>query len=168
MRKFLIAVLALSMVVFITACSSKEEDEVLDFHNDMIDELYPLYEKMDEAIVDSSMMATEEEIYEVFRDDLLPITDKMEAFFDEHDPETDIAREYYDLRKVATDYAVDYIRESEGLLGGYHDGSITEDEYYEQEELVLENIDKHQEAFDEADARWEEIIEEYDFKEIEE
>lgn len=168
MRKVFLTVLAISTVLFISACSSKEEQEVLDLHNDLVDEVYPIYDDFIDVSDGLSMTATDEEVYALFESDLVPMAEEIEQFFDDRDPESDVAREYYDLRNEEYQYLVDFIYESEAMLGEYIDGTLSEAEFDEKAAEVSVYMEKYYEAYEVAEERWTEIFDEYGFKEIKE
>ncbi len=165
MKKVLLTVLAISTVLFISACSSKDEKEVLNLHNDIVDELHPAYDEFIDVTDGISMTASDEEVYELYETDLIPIAEKIEKFFDDRDPETEVAQEYYDLRKEEYQYLADFIYDSRDLFSEYIDGTLTEIEFDEQAEVIHALLMHHYEAFEVAEERWEEIFEEYNFRE---
>lgn len=167
MRKFLIAGLTIVMVLFISACSSKEEDEVLDFHNDWVDTVQPIYMEVGE-LGNEIMMLSDEEAFEKIDQELVPMAEEAQEFFDDYEVETEPATEYYDLRNSANEDFVAYSLESRDAAADFLDGTITEQEFNERMYVAMDYMDQFVEKKEQADKRWEEIFDEYGFEEIKE
>ena len=167
MKKFFLFV-GIFFVVMLAACSSAEGDEVLEYHNGFVDnindrgsEIEQLNQKMDEA-------ATDEEVYEISENEIIPVIDEMKGYMDKQDPETDVVKEYHQLRMDwFNTWSEGYYLENEAL-DKYISQSASEDE---TDELMNQSIDKFTEAAtlnEKADQRAEELIEEYNFEKEEE
>ncbi|HLR14262.1 MAG TPA: hypothetical protein VK144_00425 [Bacillota bacterium] len=167
MRKFLLAGITIVMVLFISACGSKEEDEVLDFHNDWVDNVHPIYLEIGD-IGEEIMMLSDNEAFEKIEQELIPKVEETEKFFDDYDVETEPATEYYGLRKSANEEFATYSYEARDALAGYLDGTITEEELNNRTIEAMGYMDQFIEKSDQADQRWEEIFDEYGFEEVKE
>lgn len=168
MRKVLLTGIALITVLFIAGCTSKEEQEVLDFHNDWVDDVNKTYLEVGDIEEEISMLS-DEEAFEKIEQEMIPRAEEVEKFFDDYEVGTEPATEYYDLRKSANDEFVAYIVTYHDAAADYLDGTISEDEFGEI--LMNELIDHYDEflARDEkANQRWDEIFDEYGFEEIKE
>lgn len=166
MRKFLLAGIAVLMVLFITACGSKEEDEVLDFHNEWVDTVKPIYEETIDILNEISM-AGDEEAAEMIEQKLVPKAEEAEKFFEKYDPETEPTIEYYGLRKDANDYLVGYTHDSNSAANEFIDGVITEDEFLEEMAVATADLENFMDLSQQAEDRMDEISEEYSFEELE-
>lgn len=167
MRKLLLAGITIVMVLFISACGSKEEDEVLDFHNDWVDTVHPIYMEVGE-LGNEIMMLSDEEAFEKIDQELVPKAEESQKFFDDYEVETEPATEYYGLRKSANEDFVAYSLEARDASADFLDGTISEEEFNEQILEAMDYMDQFVEKTEQADQRWEEIFDEYGFEEIKE
>lgn len=158
---------SLVLLIFLTACSSKEADEVLDYHNDLVDVVNPLMDQLDELYDQMSTVQTDEELLDIYGD-MIPITEEMQAFFDSHDLEHDIAKEYHEIRTKASTMLSEAIAFDYELVQQILDDELSEDEIIEAADQSESMNNEALDADEEAEDRWQEIIDEYDFEEIEE
>ena len=166
-KKFLLFLTLCSLVLLFVACSSAEEDETLEYHNAFVDnvndkgtELEQLYDKMTNAPTDG-------EALEISNNEITPIIDEMKAFMDEQDPETDVVKEYHQMRMDWFDqWSEGYYLENEAL-DNYINNAASEEE---TNDLMEQSVEKFNEAHglsEKAEAKAEELIEEYGFEEEE-
>lgn len=167
MRKLMVAGIAVLMVLFISACSSEEEDEVLDFHNDMVDTIKPIYEEIG-VVGEQIMTISDDEFYDVVEQELIPKIEETEEFFDGYEPETEPAIEYYNMRKAANDDFATYTYEARDIGKEYNEGNLTDEEFSNQLIDLTEYMDQFIDKSEEAEAKWEEISDEYGFEELDE
>lgn len=178
MRKTL-GLISILLLMVLAACSSPEEEELLDYHNNIVDEVKPKLDEIEEISNEMynelSMAETDEEVYNVldgfydtFTDEIIPLTEEVQDFYDSQDLETEEALEYHEMRKAAATKLNEAINVEHETYGKLLDDEITEDEFFmdlvESEEMAEEAIELDQEA----DEKWDEISDEYDFEEIEE
>lgn len=155
--------LSASFFIILAGCSSAEEDEVLEYHNDFVDYTNPKLEEIEELGNEMDTAETNEEAYEIENDEIIPIVEDIKAYFDDQDPKEDVTKEYHDLRAAWAD--------------NYYEGFQAEDEAYEA--LLDDSGDEADELFDEADdqiaqanedvekanEKWDDIVDEYEFEE---
>ena len=158
---------SLLLLIILGACSSPEADEVLDYHNDLVDNVNPLMDQLDESYNQLSMAETDEEVTNLYGD-MVSITEEIQAFFDTQDLEHDVAKEYHEMRAEAASLLKDAIAFDHESMQQIINDELSDDEILEAAEKSEEMNNKALEVDEEAEARWQEIIEEYDFEEIEE
>lgn len=160
--------IVLSFVIFFAACSSPEEDEVLDYHNDFVDHVNPILEEIEVLNTNTDTAETDEEVIEIQEDEMTPLIHDIKDYVEAQEPESDIAKEYHQLRLEwarAWSEAIDLENEA---YDGVMDGSLTGKEAAEKLEESEEKGEETVEAGDKADEKWKEIKEEYDFKDADE
>lgn len=176
MRKTL-GLISILLLMVLAACSSPEEEELLDYHNDIVDKVKPKLDEIEELSNDMyneiSMAETDEEVYNVlndfydtFTDEIIPLTEEVQEFYDSQELETEDAQEYHEMRKDAATKLNEAISIEHETYGKLLEDEITEDEFFmelvESEEMAEEAI----EIDNEADEKWDELSDEYDFEEI--
>jgi len=158
---------SLLLLIILGACSSPEADEVLDYHNDLVDNVNPLMDKLDESYNQLAMAETDEEVTDLYGD-MISVTEEIQDFFDAQELEHDIAKEYHEMRAEAATLLKEAIAFDYESMQQIVNDELSDDEIFEIAEESEEMNNKALEVDEEAEARWQEIIEEYDFEEIEE
>lgn len=168
--KRLMVFASILLFTFAAACSSAEEDEVLDYHNDLVDELNPKMDEIDALYNEMSTAATDEEVDEIFQDKMIPLTEEVQTFFDEQEKEleTDVAKDYHEMRKNAAMKLNEAITLEYETIEQIIAGELEENEIMEAIEESENMANEALELDAEAEEKWEELSDEYDFEEVEE
>lgn len=166
MRKVLLF-LGIALMVIVTACSSPEADEVLEYHNDMVDDMNPKLDKIEELYGEMDTVETEEEAVEIHTDKILPAIAEIKDFFDSQDPKEDVTKEYHEMRAKAIDSLSESVQMENDIFVQLINDEVDEDGLMtlmeEADEKSMEAVDQDEEA----NKRWEEISEEFNFEEDE-
>src|SRR5690625_7442897 len=110
MRKVWLFV-GIALMVIVSACSSPEAEEVLNYHNDMVDDMNPKLDQIEGLYGEMETVETEEEAVEIHTDKILPLIAEIKEFFDSQDPNEDATKEYHKV----TSKSIDLLRESDTL-----------------------------------------------------
>jgi len=166
MRKVLLF-LGIALMVIVTVCSSPEADEVLNYHNDMVDDMNPKLEQIEELYGEMETVDTEEEAVEIHTDKILPVITEIKEFFDSQDPKEDVTKDYHEMRSKSINSLSESIQMENDIFV-----QLLSEEMDEEELMTLmeESEAKAMEATEqdeEANEKWEDISEEFDFEEDE-
>src|SRR5699024_1209633 len=93
---FLFAILL--FMVTLAACSSPEAEEVLDYHNDFVDNVIPKVEEIEELNTKVIAAQTEEEALEIQKNEITPLIHEVSDYVESQKPEMDVAKEYHEMR----------------------------------------------------------------------
>src|SRR5699024_11418816 len=97
MRKVILFV-SLSALLFITACQSAESKEVMEYHNDFVEEVVSRVDVITKAYDEMDTVETDEEALEIGHTKLLPTLEEIRTHMDAQSPEKDDTKEYHQLR----------------------------------------------------------------------
>lgn len=167
MKKIIYAVIALSSIWLLTACSSAEADEVLEFHNDMVDYVNPRMDDLLELNDEILWMTSEEDALELQKNEIIPALKEIQDYIHSKDPKYEITKEYHELIRNWMDALSEAVHLETEAVEGLLAGTLTEDEAWElirlSEEAVDESLKYDKQVYD----KWEEIKEEYNFEDME-
>src|SRR5690625_607803 len=166
MRKVWLFV-GIALMVIVSACSSPEAEEVLNYHNDMVDDMNPKLDQIEGLYGEMETVETEEEAVEIHTDKILPLIAEIKEFFDSQDPKEDATKEYHKLRSKSIESLSESVQMENDIFVQLLSDEMDEDELMA---LMEEADEKSTEAVDqdeEANKKWEEISEEFDFEEDE-
>ncbi|MEN2769023.1 hypothetical protein [Ornithinibacillus xuwenensis] len=157
------------LLMVLAACGSSEEDEVLEYHNKMVDEINPKIDEIEMMYDEISTAAMEDEAkaIEIFENGLIPLVEEMKEYFESQKVKSDVAKEYHQMRLDLTNKLYEVVQKEHEFLTVLIDPAATEEEILEIETQV---DDLNAEAFelDEAAAEhWDSLVEEYGFEEEE-
>lgn len=167
MRKPLLLLSAFILII-LAACSSPEADEVLDYHNNYVDEIVPKVEEIEQLSLQGASSESEEEALAVQVDEIMPILQDITDYFDGQSPEHDITKEYHELRSGWSSHLYEAVDLENQAVQGYLDDSLSEDEFIEMLTESEEKAMQAQEFTMEANDKWEEYKEEFGFEDLEE
>ncbi|WP_010095350.1 B12-binding domain-containing protein [Ornithinibacillus scapharcae] len=163
-----LALLAGLVLMMVLAACSPEADEVLDFHNGVVDNVKPKIEEIPEIYNNVFAAATEEEAIEVFDNELMPLMKEIEDYFNKQELEHDVAKEYHGLYVDLVKSMSDVLAKEKEYLTALTDPNSSEDDVLALEE-ELNELNKVAEDKDKAVTdHWESLQEEYDFVDEEE
>lgn len=164
-RVFLFA--GLLLLVFITACQSAEADEVLEYHNDYVENVANKMDDIDVANEKIWMADTDEEAMDAIDNDLEPLLNNMKDYMDKQDPEKDATKEYHELRLNAFNAFYDSLQMDIETFRGLMDESISEEEADERYEQSDAKFAEAQELSEKAEDKIDELADKYKFEEEE-
>lgn len=166
MKRFLILI-SLLFIMMMTACSSSEADEVLDFHNEFVDEMHPKIKKMEE-LYQALIMADSDEAVNEIADEMIPLTEEVHSFFDSQELEHEVALEYHEIRAKSAILLNESITLEYETIQQIMKDELSEDEIMEAIEEANTMAKEALELDEEAAKKWEEIAKEYNFIEEDE
>ncbi|GEN44514.1 hypothetical protein [Alkalibacillus haloalkaliphilus] len=167
MKTIKVLLTGLIMVALLVACTMPPEaQELVDYHNDIIDFTEEKGEEMDE--IDSQMTNMSlEEAYELQLDEMLPIADEILEYVNAQSPESDIVVEYHDMRSAFVEKWYEAVYEELDVYGQFINDEITEDEF----NMLLSDVEamyiESAQLLEEAEDRLADFVEEYDLEELE-
>lgn len=163
-----LALLAGLVLMMVLAACSPEADEVLDYHNAVVDNINPKIEQIPDLYEKVWAAATEDEAIEVFDNELIPLMDEIKAYFDKQEVEHDVAKEYHGLYVELVQSMNDVVAKEKEYLAALIDPNTSEEDVLAIEE-ELNELNKVAEDNDTAVTdHWESLKEEYDFVDEEE
>ncbi|GAA0465735.1 hypothetical protein [Alkalibacillus silvisoli] len=170
MKKFKSLLMGLVLAVLLAACTSAETEELIEYHNGFVDLWEEKGEEMDVLAQEAMNLTSIEEVYELERDEFLPIVDEIVEFVTSQSPDSDVALEYHGMRDEQVQVWSEAVYADFELLEQLANGEITEEESFELYEDVEVLYIEAEQLMMEADDKIEELSEEHDFtlEEIEE
>lgn len=164
MRKALL-VSGLSLMLFvITACQSAESKELLDYHNDFV---VNIGDKMDELVDRADKMwevETEEEAVEAIDNGLEPYLNELKEYMDAQDPQEDVTKEYHKMRLDSFNALYESMELSMEAFRGIVSEEMDDDELDDLFEKSIEKNDEADKLAQEANQKFGELSEEYNFE----
>src|SRR5690625_8008754 len=97
MRKVWLFV-GIALMVIVSACSSPEAEEVLNYHNDMVDDMNPKLDQIEGLYGEMETVETEEEAVEIHTDKILPLIAELKDSFDQQDQKEEEPKKYHNRR----------------------------------------------------------------------
>ncbi|MFB4169300.1 hypothetical protein [Virgibacillus sp. JSM 102003] len=85
-------------ITVLTACSSPEKEELVEYHNSYIEEINPKAQEIDQLLVQSSKASSIEEAYNIEKNKVKPLVDEITQYVVNKKPDTDIVKEVNNLR----------------------------------------------------------------------
>ncbi|WP_026907245.1 hypothetical protein [Paucisalibacillus globulus] len=167
MKKVLLLLTGFALMMLV-ACSSPEADEVLDYHNEMVDEINPKLEQIDGLYSKIDSLATDQEAIEVYDNELLPLLTEIKEYYDTQSLEYDVAKEYHNLHVELANAMYDAVAKEKEFVEAFISESVTEEELLALEAELVELNTIATDADEAVTDSWESLKEEYDFIEEEE
>lgn len=167
MRKVILFI-SLSALLFITACQSAESKEVMEYHNDFVEEVVSRVDEIMEAYNEMDTVETDEEALEIGNTKLLTALEGIRTHMDAQSPEKDDTKEYHKLRLEWFDLYEEIVTKEIQALNDYVNGQITDEEFDKVLEDVYEISIKGEELAIEAEEKVDELAEKYDFEVLDE
>ncbi|GGA65561.1 hypothetical protein [Ornithinibacillus halotolerans] len=168
MKKLMLVLTGIAVIFLLGACSSPESDEVLEYHNDLVDYINPKLDEIPELYNKMAVAETDEEAMDIFENELQPLVADMKDYLDSQSLEHDVAKKYHNLNVELVNAMSDVLAKEKEFLDALLDPEVSEEVLVtlETELTELDNIviEKEQEVSD----HWDSLVEEYDFEEIEE
>ncbi|WP_096274154.1 hypothetical protein [Paucisalibacillus globulus] len=168
MKKLLLLLVGLTLMVVLAACSSPEEDEVLDYHNAMVDEINPKLEQVDGLYTKIETVATDEEALEVYDNELLPLLTEIKEYYESQSLEHDVAKDYHSLHIELANAMYDAVEKEREFVEAFLDTTKSEEDLLALETELVELNTIAAEKDKAVTDHWESLREEYDFIEEEE
>ena len=168
MRKLLLLLLTGFALMMLVACSSPEADEVLDYHNAMVDEINPKLEQIDSIYTKIETVETDQEALEVYDNELLPLLTEIKEYYDSHSLEYDVAKDYHNLHVELANAMYDAVVKEKEFVEAFTDENISEEDLLALEAELVELNTIATDADKAVADSWESLKEEYDFIEEEE
>jgi hypothetical protein len=166
--KKILTVIGIMFIMVLAACSSPEADEVLEYHNEMAENINPKLDEIDTIYTKVASAATDEEALEIFDTELVPLLDEIKDYYEKQDVVTDVAKEYHKLHVDLVNAMNDVVLKEKEYLTAFLDESTSEEDILALE-AELEELNEVAAEKDQAVAdRWDELVEKYDFIEEEE
>ncbi|WP_042146799.1 hypothetical protein [Paucisalibacillus sp. EB02] len=167
-KKILLLLVGLALMVVLAACSSPEADEVLDYHNAMVDEINPKLEQIDGLYTKIDTVETDQEALEVYDNELLPLLTEIKEYYDSQSLEYDVAKEYHSLHVELANAMYDAVIKEKEFVEAFLDESKSEEDLLALEAELVELNTIAGEKDKAVSDHWESLREEYDFIEEEE
>lgn len=167
MRQLFLFTISLFMIM-LSACSSPETKEVLSYHNDLVENVYP---KIDEVLkVNDKLMtvSSEEEALDMQRNEIIPLMKEIKNYVESIEPKEDITKEYHQI-KVEWINALNEAAEIDAeTLEAFINDSMSDEEIMELSQKAEEKGQQAVELDSKASEKWVEIKEEYNIEDVEE
>lgn len=167
MRKVILFV-SLSILLLFTACQSAESKEVMEYHNDFVEEIVTGVEIITEAYDEMDAAETDEEAVEIGNTKILPTLEKMKVHMDAQNPKEDDAKEYHKIRSEWFDLYEEIVVTEVQSLDDYVNERITDEELEEIFGDVYEKAERAEELAIQAEEKVDELAEKYDFEVLDE
>ncbi|HLQ70630.1 MAG TPA: hypothetical protein VK142_02455 [Bacillota bacterium] len=165
MKKKFLFFLTAGLLMILSACSTPEADEVLEYHNDFVDYTNPKIDEINRFFDEMERVETNEEAYEIEKNKITSVIKDIKDYVDEQNPKEDITKEYHQLRSKWADHYYESIETQNDAYKALLDGS--EDK---AEELFDESGEQMADANDynkQANEKWDDIMDEFEFEEKE-
>lgn len=167
MRKAILLT-SLSFLLFITACQSAESKEVMEYHNDFVEEVVNRIDEITEAYDEMDTVETDEEALEVGNTKILSTLEEVRKHMDAQSPEKDDTKEYHKLRLEWFDLYEEIVTTEMQALDDYINNQIADEEL---EEILVEiheiSIDAEELAI-KAEEKVDELAKKYNFEVLDE
>src|SRR5699024_5773019 len=160
--------MSLFFMLDLVACSSPKADEVLDYHNSLVDDVQHKLEEIQTLGQEVLSMNSQEDALEKQKNEVIPLLDEVKDYIESKEPEHDITKEYHQLKVDWINALRESVQLEQEAFEGLFDGSLTEEE---ANEVLAKSEEKTQESLEideKAQKKWEDIKEEYKFEDIEE
>lgn len=154
----------IAVLLLLTACASAEAEELVEYHNNYVDEVNSKIEEINTLNQQSLSAASFQEAYEIQESELLPLVNEIKTYIDEQAPESELVKEYHALRKDQLHTWHEAFQMKFEVLGQMAEESISE---AEANEIIMEADNKFIEAGEkaqEADQRMQELAEEHNLE----
>lgn len=165
--KKIVVFTSLCFLVFLTACASSEAKEIVEYHNNYVENVNKRAIKVDEALAKSNQASTLEDTFKIFKEEVDPLVQDIKRYILTQEPETDVVKELNSMRvdqlkawSKAFELRLKALKEANEL-------SPNEDEVSELTDKSNKSFEKFNELGEKANKRFMEIAEEYNV-EIEE
>jgi hypothetical protein len=167
MKKLLVVLTGFAFLM-LGACSSPEADEVLEYHNTMVDEINPKLEQIDELYTKIQAVATEQEALDVYENELLPLLTDIKGYYESQTLEHDVAKEYHNLHVELVDAMYAAVAKEKEFVEALLDTEASEEDLLALDAELVELNTIAEEKDKAVTDKWESLKEEYDFIEEEE
>lgn len=165
MRKTFL-LMSLSLSIMLTACSSEEGNEIIDYHNDFIDEVISKTEVIKNAYSEIEYVEDDKAV-EVLKKEIPPVLEDIKKYMDAQKPKKEDTKAYHQLRLKEINYYIDLIKYETNALSDYIEDEITEAEFDEFLEALQVKYDEYELLTIEANEKIEELSEKYSLEDIE-
>lgn len=168
MKKLLLVVTGLVLAMVLAACSSPEEDEVLEYHNAIVDEVHPLLDKLTSLYEQMNAIETEEEVIDLYDNEIIPLVNEINEYYDGQKVEYDATKEYHKLNQdLANSLEATVLKEKE-FFDALLDENTTEEELMTLDQEVVELNALTEEKNNAVADHYDYLIEEFNFIEEDE
>lgn len=128
MKKLLLLLTAFGLMMLV-ACSSPEEDEVLKYHNGMVEEINPKLEEFDTLYAKIDPMAPDEAALDVYENELLPLLADIKEYYENQTLEYEVTKEYNELHIEFADAMYNAVEKEKEYVAAYLDDSVSQEEF---------------------------------------
>ena len=168
MKKTLLLVTGLVLAMVLVACSSPEADEVLEYHNAVVDTIHPKLDQLTSIYDQMNSVETEEEVIDMYDNEIIPLVNEIIGFYDSQTAEHDATKEYHKLnQELASSIEAAVLKEKE-FFDALIDPNISEEELLALDAEVVELNAISEEKSDAVAKHYDHLIEEFDFVEEDE
>lgn len=161
--------IGLLLLVLVTACQAADANEVLEYHNDYVDNvLEKVFEidSIDDQIWNEDL--EEEDAINLIDNDLEPLLEDLKSYMDKLDPEGDDARDYHELRMDWFNAYYDVVKTDLETYRGIINDTMSDEEINDKFEETEIKFDKSLELAEKADKKIDELSDKYKFEDAEE
>src|SRR5690625_186700 len=163
MRKAILLI-SLSVLLLITACQSAESKEVMQYHNDFVEEVVNRIEIISEEYDEMDAASTDEEAVEIGNNKILPILDEIKTHMNAQKPENEDTKDYHKLRKEWFDLYEEIVITEVQALDDYVNDQISDEDLEEIFEELQEKSVKAEELAIKAEEEVDKLTDKYDFE----
>lgn len=156
--------MTLASLLFITACQSAESKEVMEYHNDFVEEVISKIDEIVKGYGEMDIAETDEEALEIGNTKILPTLSEIRTYMDAQDPKEEDTKEYHKIRLEWFDLYEEIVTTEMQALDDYLNDQITEDELNEIVEGLNEISVQAEELAIKAEEKVDELAEKYDFE----
>ncbi|MBC5637780.1 hypothetical protein H8S33_13265 [Ornithinibacillus sp. BX22] len=168
MKRLLLVVTGLVLAMVLAACSSPEADEVLEYHNAVVDEVHPLMDKLASLYEQMTVMETEDEVIDLYDNEIIPVVNEINDYYDGQKIEYDATKEYHKLlQEQANSLEATVLKEKE-FFEALLDENTTEEELMTLDQEVVELNTITEEKNKAVADHYDYLLEEYNFIEEDE
>lgn len=165
MRRILL-LLSLFLIISLAACSSAEGKEVLEYHNNFVDEVISQVEII-EVAYNKIEYVEYEEVIEILQNEISPALDDIQTYMNAQKPEKDDTKEYHQLRLNEFTAFVDLMKEESQAMEDFVNDKITEEEFNEFLDGLNVKFAEYEVLASEANEKMEELSDKHTFEDSE-
>lgn len=156
--------ISLSLLLFITACQSAESKEVMDYHNDFVEEVMSRVEKITQGYDEIDVVENDVEAIEIGQTKIIPTLEEIRMHMDAQNPEKEDTKDYHKIRSEWFDLYEEIVTTEVQSLDDYVNERITDEDLETIFEEVFEMSIKAEELAVEAEEKVDELADKYDFE----
>lgn len=149
------------VLVFLTACASSEAKEIVEYHNEYVENVNKKALKVDKALAKFNQASTFADTLKIFKEEVDPLVQDIKKYILSQEPETEVVKE---LNLMRVDQLKAWSKAFELRLQALekaNESSPNEAEITDLTDKSNKSFDKFNELGEKANKRFMELAEEY-------